>query len=211
MRKPAPTDLPVLDAIRERWSPVAFHADKPVEREKLRACFEAARWAASSQNEQPWAFVAGDKHADLDTWSRVFETLADANRAWANTAPVLILSVMKRAFDRNNNPNPTAQHDTGMAVAHFVLQAVAEGLHTHQMGGYDANKARQVFGIPDTHAPVAVIALGYAAPSDVLDDPKLQTRNNNGERVRKPLSDFVYGGTGAWGEPSPLIESSQHL
>ena len=95
-----------------------------------------------------------------------------------------------------------------MAVANLVLQAVAEGLHTHQMGGYDAQVARETFAIPDTHEPIAVIALGYAAASDTLDDLKLRERNDNPERVRKPLSAFVFTGAGAnWGESSPLVDT----
>ncbi|MBC8143916.1 MAG: nitroreductase family protein [Armatimonadetes bacterium] len=205
MRKPAPADYPVLDVVRERWSPVAFDPVKPVGREKLLACFEAARWAASSQNEQPWAFIAGDSTDAPETRDRVFELLYDGNKIWANTAPVLILSVMKRNFDKTGQPNPTAQHCVGMAVANFILQAVAEGLHTHQMGGFDRDRARVAFGIPDTHEPIAVIALGYDAPTETLDDEKLRGRNDNPERTRKKLTEFVFSGaTNSWGEPSLL-------
>lgn len=205
MRKPAPADYPVLDAIRERWSPVAFDAAKPVERKKLLACFEAARWASSSQNEQPWAFIAGDSTDAPETRTRLFELLYDGNKIWAKNAPVLILSVMKRNFDKTGQPNPTAQHCVGMAVANLILQAVSEGLATHQMGGFDRDRARARFGIPETHEPIAVIALGYDAPSEMLPDDKLRARNDNPERTREKLTEFVFSGAeGAWGEPSLL-------
>jgi nitroreductase len=206
MRKPAPVDHDVIEPIRERWSPSAFDREKPVEPAKLLSCFEAARWAASSQNEQPWAFIAGDRNNAPETWRVLFDLLAEGNQAWAKNAPVLILSVVKLHFEKNGKVNPTAQHCVGLAVQNFVLQAVSLGLSVHQMGGYDREKAREVFAIPDTHAPVAVIALGYDAPSESMDDPKLRDRNADPERTRKPLRLFVYSGAGAWGEPSPLVE-----
>ncbi len=118
----------------------------------------------------------------------------------------MILSVARLHFDKTGQVNPTALHCVGLAVQNFVLQAVELGLSTHQMGGYDRAKAREVFAIPETHAPVAVIALGYDAPGESLEDPKLQDRHANPERTRKPLKAFVYSGAGAWGEPSPLVE-----
>lgn len=209
MRKPAPVDNPVAEAIRERWSPYAFDREKPVEPAKLLACFEAARWAASSQNEQPWAFVVGDRDNAPETWRTLFDLLAEGNKTWAKNVPVLILSVVRLHFDKTGQVNPTALHCVGLAVQNFVLQAVELGLSTHQMGGYDRVKAREVFAIPETHAPVAVIALGYDAPSESLEDPKLRDRHTNPERTRKPLKSFVYSGAGAWGESSPLIEPPQ--
>ena len=184
---------------------MSFDRQKPVEREKLLTCFEAARWAASSQNEQPWAFIAGDATDAPETRDRLFELLYDGNKIWAKNAPVLILSLMKRDFDKTGKPNPSAQHCVGMSVGNFVLQAVAEGLHTHQMGGFDRDRAREAFAIPDTHEPIAVIALGYDAPTDALDDEKMRDRNANPERTRKKLTEFVFSGaTDAWGESSLL-------
>ncbi|MBC7808789.1 MAG: nitroreductase family protein [Akkermansiaceae bacterium] len=206
MQKPAPVDYDVLEPIRERWSPYAFDREKPVEPAKLLSCFEAARWAASSQNEQPWAFVAGDRDNAPESWRTLFGLLVDGNKTWAKNAPVLILSVVRLHFEKDGKVNPTALHCVGLAVQNFVLQSVALGLSVHQMGGYDREKAREVLGIPDTHAPVAVIALGYEAPSGSLDDPKLRDRNDNPERTRKPLKEFVYSGASGWGESSPLVE-----
>ena len=102
---------------------------------------------------------------------------------------------------------PTALYDTGMSVSHLVLQAGALGLHVHQMGGYDREKAREQFSIPDTHVPIAVIAIGYEAPVEILEEEKLRGRHSSLERVRKPLKEFIFSGAGAFGEPSPLVES----
>ena len=206
MRKPAPADHPLLNAVRERWSPIAFDANQPVESDKLLTVLEAARWASSSQNEQPWAFIVGDTTRAPETWHKIFDLLADGNKAWAHTAPVLILTLEKLSFDRNGQANPTALHDVGMAVANLLLQATELSLYTHQMGGYDRAKARTVFAVPDAYAPVAVIALGYIAPAEVLEE-KLRARHANPERARKPLPTLVFSGAGAFGEPSPLVET----
>jgi nitroreductase len=153
MEKPAETAYPVLDLIRRRWSPLAF-APTPVEKEKLLSLFEAARWSASSFNEQPWSFLVATKEnpAEFET---MLECLVEGNRPWAKNAPVLMISVAKLAFERNGQPNRHAFHDVGQAMANLSLQAVSMGLFVHQMAGFNVAQARTVYGVPEGFDPVA--------------------------------------------------------
>lgn len=188
LRKPADASQPIHDLIRERWSPRAF-ADRLVEREKLCSLLEAARWAASAGNQQPWYFVVGTKE-NAKNHARLVATLWDRNVLWAQYAPVLILVVAK-LYDRPGKEY-TSFYDVGMAVGNLVTQAVDLGLVTHQMGGFDANKAREALGIPEGCQPLAVIALGYPGNLDVLPDD-LREREL-APRSRKPLEEFVFEG-----------------
>jgi nitroreductase len=188
LRKPADASHPIHDLISERWSPRAF-ADRPVEREKLYSLLEAARWAASSGNQQPWYFVVGTKE-NAEDHERLVATLWDRNILWAQHAPVLILVVAK-LYDRSGKEH-TSFYDVGMAVGNLVTQAVDLGLVTHQMGGFDSGKAREALGIPEGYQPLAVIALGYSGTPDVLPDD-LREREL-APRSRKPLEEFVFEG-----------------
>src|SRR5207302_8454186 len=152
MTKPAPSDFPVNELIRERCSPRAF-ADKPVPKDVLRSIFEAARWAPSSFNEQPWAYIVATKD-DKENFEKLLSVLVDFNVQWAKSAPVLALAVAKLAFANNNAPNRNAQYDTGAATALLSVEATARGLAVHQMAGFDAEKARKVFEIPKGWEPI---------------------------------------------------------
>jgi len=140
MEKPADAQHPIHDLFKRRWSPRAF-SDQPVESEKLHMLFEAARWAPSSNNEQPWRFIVAIKDNETE-WTRLLACLVEGNRKWAYRAPVLILSVASLNFQDDSTPNRHAFHDTGMAVENLVLQATALGLAAHQMAGFDVEKAR---------------------------------------------------------------------
>jgi nitroreductase len=199
MEKPADAQYPILDLFKRRWSPRAF-SDQPVEAEKLRILFEAARWAPSSNNEQPWRFIVANKDYETD-WNRLFACLVEGNRKWAYRAPVLILSVASLNFEDDSTPNRHAFHDTGMAVENLVLQATALGLAAHQMAGFDVEKARADLKIPSGYEPVAMIAVGYPGDPAQLSD-RLCARETQ-PRVRKPLTEFVYSAT--WEQPSPLL------
>jgi nitroreductase len=199
MEKPADAQYPILDLFKRRWSPRAF-SDQPVEAEKLRMLFEAARWAPSSNNEQPWRFIVANKDSETE-WNRLLACLVEGNRKWAYRAPVLILSVASLNFDDDSKPNRHAFHDTGMAVENLVLQATALGLSAHQMAGFDVEKARVDLKIPSGNEPVAMIAVGYPGDPAQLSD-RLRAREAQ-PRVRKPLTEFVYSAT--WGQPSPLL------
>lgn len=156
--------------------------------------FEAARWAASSGNEQPWSYILGVKSEDPNEFDRLASTLMPGN-AWAKEAPVLALSVVKTRLSSNNAPNRVALHDVGMATENLILQALSEGVFVHQMAGFDVEKAREIFAIPEGYEPVAMIALGYPGDPGKLDE-KLREREFGG-RTRKRIEEFVF--RGKWG------------
>jgi nitroreductase len=194
--KHAPADSGVEDLILQRWSPRSF-ADKPVSSADLIKIFTAASWAASSYNEQPWRFLVGRKGDD--TYAKIFDALADANKIWATTAPVLILSAGKKTFTQSGQPNGFALHDTGAASASLTLEATSLGLHTHGMGGFDKEKARASFSIPEAFEVGAVWALGYLGDPDALPPDLRETEL--APRKRNPLTDFVFS---AWEHPAQL-------
>jgi nitroreductase len=169
-QKPATTCVKIHDMIQTRWSPRAFDAEKFVSHADLLALMEAARWASSCFNDQPWRFVVCDKNTDKTSWENAFAILAEKNQLWAKNAPVLILSVAMNNFNHNGNPNRWASYDTGAACANLSLQATALGLVVHQMGGFDAAKARAIFNLPTDCTPMAMLAIGYQAAADVLDE-----------------------------------------
>ncbi len=199
--KEATPDHPVLDVIKKRWSPRAF-ADRRVEPETLKQLLEAARWAASSFNEQPWRFILATKD-EPEHYARVLDCLIEGNQAWAQHAPVLMLTVARKTFMRNGKPNRHAWHDVGLAMGNLVAQATALGLHVHQMAGILPEKARVVFAIPDDYEVVAGVALGYFGNPDQLPDRQKQSEQK--PRSRKPLDDLVFGAT--WGEAALFLDT----
>ena len=198
MEKPAPTDHPVEDILKRRWSPRSF-SDRMVEKEKLQSLFEAARWAASSFNEQPWSFIVATKEKP-DEYATLLSCLVEKNQQWAQLAPVLMVSVAKLNFEKNGKPNRHAFHDVGMAVAAMIVQATALGLFVHQMAGFSPEKVRETYGVPETFEPVAAIAIGYPGDPSALPEPFHQ--QELGPRQRKPIGTFVF--QGAWGDTSPI-------
>lgn len=185
--KHAPAIPGVIEHIRKRWSPRAY-SDKPVSPENLKEVFEAARWAASSFNEQPWRFLVG--HKGDETYKKIFDSLVEFNQGWAKNAPVLILSVAKKTFAHNGSPNQHGLHDTGAATAYLALQATVLGFHTHSMAGFDHAKMRKAFDIPADYEFGAVTALGYLGDPDILPDHLKQAETS--PRSRKPLSEIVF-------------------
>jgi nitroreductase len=193
MDKPAPTTVPLADPIRRRWSPRAFAGTVPDDAQLL-SLLEAARWAASSTNEQPWRFVVAVKGRG-DAWQRLFDCLAAGNQSWCAAVPVLMLSVAVPTFRRNGNANRHAQHDVGMASAQLALQATAMGLAVHFMGGFDADRARAAFAIPADHQPMAAIAVGHPGdPAQLADD---QQARELAPRTRLELGEIAFDGD--WG------------
>lgn len=200
MEKPAPTEHPLHDVLRRRWSPRAFDP-RPVEPEQLLSLLEAARWAPSSSNEQPWHFIVATRE-DREAFARITGCLRRGNRRWAPRAPVLMLAITRLFFEDDNDPNRHAWHDLGLAVGNLLAQATAMGLMVHQMAGFYRDQAREAFAIPEGYEPVTMIAVGYPGdPSTLPDD--LQQRERQ-PRERKPLTAFVYAGR--WGQVAPLVQ-----
>ncbi|HEY7304728.1 MAG TPA: nitroreductase family protein [Bryobacteraceae bacterium] len=197
--KHADTLPTVHELIRTRWSPRSF-SERPISNEDLRTILEAARWAASSFNEQPWRFLIARK-SDGEVYDRMLSLLVPRNQEWAKTAPVLMIMAAKRTFSHNGSPNSYALHDTGAALAHFMLQAHALGLYAHGMAGFDRARAREVLGIPDDYDLGAAVALGYLDTPDKLTNEQ-QRQAEVAKRVRRPLHELAFGGH--WGEPLAL-------
>ena len=201
MEKPAETQYPIHDVLRRRWSPRAY-SEQLVEMETLRSLFEAARWAPSSNNEQPWHFIVGTK-ADPSAYDRLFACLKEGNKKWVFRAPVLMLSIARLNFEDEGTPNRHALHDTGMAALSLCLQATAMGLIAHQMAGFDIEKARTDLKIPPAHEPVAMIAVGY--PGDAAALPDYLRERELKPRERKPVTEFV--SHGMWNDRSDWLKS----
>ena len=199
MEKLAQTDYPIVEILRRRWSPRAF-SDQMVEPEKLRSLFEAARWAPSSFNEQPWSFILATKQYP-EEHARVVSCLSERNQQWARLAPVLLVSVAKLNFDKTGKPNRHAFYDLGMAVGNLMVQATALDLFIHQMAGLSPEKVTEIYGVPAVFEPVAAIAIGYAGK--VEDLPETFRESELRPRSRKPIHSFVF--QGRWGQPSALV------
>ena len=195
--KQAPAVDGVLPVVLARWSPRSF-ADRDVSPADLRKVFEAARWAASAYNEQPWRFLVGTRNSS--THKKIFSTLIGFNQGWAAAAPVLILGVASSKFSHNGSPNAYALYDLGAASAILCLQAASLGLATHSMAGFDYDAARQAFAIPEDFLLGAVIALGYQGEPSALSHEKLIAQETT-PRSRKPLNEFVLS---VWGKPADL-------
>ena len=193
----APVNHLINELAMRRWSPRAFDESRPVEREKILSLLEAARWAPSCFNEQPWRYLIFDG-SDPEALRRVQSCLIGFN-SWAAKAPVLALSVARDSFTGNNRPNRHAQHDLGLASQNLVLEAVNQGLVVHQMGGFDGDRARREFQIPDGYSPMAMMAIGYPRRDGLDDLPKELRAMELQPRQRKPLGEIAF--LGKWNNP----------
>ena len=196
--KVASADHDVLDVIRRRWSPRAFDASRGVARGDLLRLFEAARWAPSSDNEQPWRFVVADRERAPEMHRALMGTLVGKNPAWAGAAPVLVLIAVRLTVERSEAVNPMGWYDTGQAVSLLTMQATAMGLSIRQMAGFDREKAREVCGVPPPFEPGVMMAIGYAGDPDSLVHDKHKEAERK-PRERRPLGDFTFDGL--WGKP----------
>ncbi|RSK32448.1 nitroreductase family protein [Hymenobacter metallilatus] len=185
--KHATTTFPVLETIRKRWSPRAF-ASYPVAPDTLQQVFEAASWAASAMNEQPWRYIYAH-HADKEAFAKMVDCLLPGNQPWAQHAPVLILALAKTQYD-NGSPNGAALHDLGLANGNLILEATALGLHGHFMGGFDRAKAQATFQLPDSLQPAVMIALGYLGDAEQLEEPFLSREKT--PRQRKSVAEIAF-------------------
>ncbi len=200
MSKEARPDHPVHELIAKRWSPYAFD-ERPVAKADLLSLLEAARWAASSYNEQPWSFLVATKD-EPEEFERLLSCLVEPNQAWAKHAPVLMLTVASLNFVRNGKPNAAAVHDVGLAAGNLSLEATARGLAVHQMIGILPEVAREVYNIPDGHEAKTAIAVGYAG--DPASLPENMQGRDTAPRQRKALAEFVFAGQ--WGKTAKIVE-----
>jgi len=186
--KQANPDFPIHELLAKRWSPYSF-SDQDVSDAELRSLFEAARWAASSYNEQPWRYIVATKASPAE-FERLLSCLVEGNQVWARAAPVLALGCTSMYFALNNKPNAAAVHDLGLASANLTIEATARGLFVHQMIGILPEKAREVYRIPDGVQPLTGLAIGYAADPNEL--PERLRQRDVSSRQRKPLAEFVF-------------------
>jgi len=193
MEKPADVHFPIHDLLSRRWSPRAF-ATRPVEAEKIQRLLEAARWAPSCFNEQPWVFIMATTNQPTDH-VKLLNCLVDGNQVWAKRAPLLMITVAKEHFDHNGQPNRHAFHDVGLAVGNLVVQATAMDLVVHQMGGILPEAIRDSYSLPSGYEPVTGLAIGY--PGDLNTLPEEIRERERAPRSRKSVQEFVFSET--WG------------
>jgi nitroreductase len=186
--KEARTEKPVKELIRKRWSARSFN-NQEISHEELETILEAASWAFSAMNYQPWRYYYAHKN-DESAFNKLLNCLAPGNQVWAKNASVLIASVVKTSFD-NGSPNSAAKHDLGAANATLVLQAQSMNIYSHLMGGFDKDKAIAILQLDsEEYEPVVIIALGYLDEPEKLVEP-FRTRELT-KRVRKSLSQFSF-------------------
>jgi nitroreductase len=190
------TAVPVLPLFAERYSGVSYDPDRNVTPEQMLALSEAARWAPSCYGDQPWRYLICDKTSNPSAWDAAWACLLEKNQGWCKSAPVLIIACCDTVLSKTDKPNAFGPYDTGAASVCMCLQAAALGLMTHQMAGFVADKARQLFHIPERFIPLAMMAVGYQLPEARLPEA-LKTREL-AARVRNPLEQNFFAG--AWGK-----------
>ncbi|HEY6675161.1 MAG TPA: nitroreductase family protein [Terrimicrobium sp.] len=198
-RKTASTDYPIHELLTARWSPYAFE-DRSVGDSDIHSLFEAARWAPSSYNEQPWSYIVA-RREEPEEFNKLLSCLVEANQEWAKAAPVLVLCVVTLRFTRNNKENRAAVHDLGLAAENLVLEATSRGLSVHQMIGIEPDKAREIYSIPEQSEAWTAMAIGYRGEPTNL--PEGLKERDLTPRTRKRLAEFVFAAR--WGEASPLV------
>ena len=197
MKKPAITQVPIDKTLAERWSGRAYDASKSVSKEQTIALLEAARWAPSCMGDQPWRIVVFNRAEDATAWQKAFDCLVEANQSWVKNAPWLALICADTLFSKNSQPNPWAEYDMGAAAQNLCLQASSMGLMAHQLGGFDAKKAREVFGIPAQYVVRTMISVGY--PVDEANIPAELHERETAPRSRRALGELFFDG--AWEKP----------
>lgn len=197
MHKPAITQVTIDTTIANRWSGRAYDAAKSISQAQELALLEAARWAPSCYGDQPWRFIVWNKASDPAAWQQAFDCIVPGNQGWAKDAPLLVLVCADTLFGHNQQPNRFAQYDTGAAAENLCLQATAMGMMAHQMGGYNADLAREKFNIPAQYTLMAMISVGYPADVTTLSGEALV--RETAERKRKSLGELFF--SGSWGKP----------
>jgi nitroreductase len=195
--KIARPDHDILEIIRQRWSPRAFDPARDVPPDQLRQLFEAARWAPSSFNEQPWRFIVTDRRRSPEGFAALHASLVPSNRTWSASVPTLVLVAVRTTLERDDAVNSHAWYDAGQAVAFLTLQATAIGLATRQVQGFMAEDARRACEVPPPFEPALILAIGHAGDPDAL--PDRQRAAEQTPRQRRPIAEFVFAD--AWGRP----------
>ncbi|MBC8366616.1 nitroreductase family protein [bacterium] len=186
---------PVQDFVANRWSPVSFDG-RSIERGELLSIFEAARWAPSAFNEQPWRYIVASRE-DGEPFEAILSCLVDANQTWARHAGAIALGVTALSFERNSKPNTYARHDLGLASGQLCAEAAARGVQVHQMAGILPDRARELYGIPENFEAVTALALGYPGENLELDEG-IRARDGQA-RSRRPMAAILFGKS--WDEP----------
>jgi len=196
--KPADTQHPIHEVLAQRWSGRAFEP-APLTREHIVTLMEAARWAPSCFNDQPWRYLVWNKNSDPEKWQKAFACLSEGNQSWVVDAPLLLAACADSEFSKKpGKPNRWGHYDTGAASTSLCIQASAMGLMAHQMGGFDSEKLRAAFDIPHRYTPMAMITVGHPVASvEQLDEDR--KANELEPRARNPLSENFFEAT--WGTP----------
>ena len=190
--KPALTQVPIDSTIAQRWSGRSYDSQQMLNQDQTIALIEAARWAPSCMGDQPWRFVVCDKGQHPEAWQKAYNCLSEGNQVWVKNAPWICIVCADSVFIKNGQANRWAQYDTGAAALNLCLQASSMGLVAHQLGGFDAQQARQLFAIPEQFTLMAMIAVGYPAAPDLLSEELRQ--RELAPRARKPLADIAFAG-----------------
>lgn len=195
--KKAVTQVAIDDLLASRWSGRAFDPARMLERDQILALLEAAHWAPSCFGDQPWRYVVCDRQSSKPAWDTALSCLSEGNQGWAGNAPLLLLALADSRLVSRDGANRWGQYDTGAASENLCLQATAMGLMAHQMGGFDKDKAAEVFAVPERYEPMAMIAVGYQLPIESLSEE--QKERELKERARRPLGDNFFDGI--WDNP----------
>lgn len=186
--KPQPDfDYPIIELLQKRWSPRAY-SDKPLTEEQVLTLFEAARWAASCNNEQPWRFIWSLKD-DSEKYQKLLDCLKPGNREWAKNAPFLMLTLVKTTFANGKN-NKWARHDLGLAMGNLTAQATAMGLYVHNMAGFYRDEVPELYNLPEDIKPVTMVVIGYLGEISTLSE--FNQKREIEPRTRKALKELFY-------------------
>ncbi len=188
MDKSAKTSQPIHSLISQRWSPRSFDPSTPISDRNLKGIFEAARWAASSMNEQPWRYYYAHQSEEKG-FKELLDCLMDGNKIWAKNAAVLVAITYRENFEANGKENVTAPHDTGLANGQLVLEALSRNIYAHMMGGYHKDKTKELLNL-EGESPICFMALGYQDTPDALENEDLQKRER-AERTRKNQDEII--------------------
>jgi nitroreductase len=186
MIKHAITQFPVLDLIKERWSARSF-SPKEITTDQIHTILEAAGWAPSANNEQPWEFYYALKGSP--GFDSIWNCLMPGNQPWNEKAAGFIVTIARKTFAANDKPNSYAEHDVGLATSYLLLQAASMGIFTHPMAGIDKAKLIETLQLTENKIPLCILALGYLDDAEKLEEPFKERELT--ARTRKPLSEIV--------------------